>query len=213
MSLRNVVKGMRAEIDEVLAIAKRGARGGEASFALQNRAFTTLQGVIPDPTAGSAILVAACKLTARASGIFLASANMAGVAMTPTDTLDMQVTTQTRAASAGITLTGATLVGPGTANAASIGSAAGGYILSAAGGIAVTGGPFGSQIQGDSNTQVLGTLNTTATWAWSCIVQNGAANVETPFPIGNDVVLLLSVNRSAATMSLSNLCLSLVELP
>ena len=205
-----VLKGVRADLDELMNKVNAAAA---APLALSNRAFTTLQGVVPDPTAGSPIFVAAAKLTARASGIFLATASMAGFGMTATDTIDVEVTTQTRVASSGIALTSATQTGPGSPNLASVGSAAGGYILSAVGGILVTGGPFGSQAQGGSATHVLGTAETTFSWGWANLIQNGPATVFTPFPRGNDVVLLMSVNRSAANMSLTNLCLSLIELP
>ena len=205
----SVLKGLRADLDEVM---NKVNAASASNLGLSNRGYTTLVAPYVGANTG-AIFVGAIKLTARASGIFLASASLAATGMTPTDTIDVEITTQTRVATSGITLTSASQTGPGTQNLASVGSAAGGYVLGAVGGLLVTGGPYGSQAQGGTGVQVLGTAETTTAWGWSNIIQNGPATVFTPFPRGNDVVLLMSVNRSAGAMTLSDVAMSLLELP
>jgi hypothetical protein len=201
----------KAYIDQSVSYALRQASYTQS--ALRNRAWTTGFATAPTaPTAASSLFVGAAKVTCRGSGIFLASVNYMCTGMTATDTNDTQVSTQT---AANLAITNATIAGPGTASA-STGTANGAYVSSAAAGILVTGGPLGSLIQYDSGSQVLGTAATTLVFAWSGIIQNSISSTgatTTPFTVGNDVILLCGVNRSAATQVFAGFQISLVELP
>lgn len=204
MTLRspNKAQPARGDLDEALAKASRGA---STINALLNRAWANNPATLPtDPTAASGIFVLAMKLTARASGIFMASINMSATGLTATDTVDTQV--QVGEGSA-ITLANATQVGSGTAGGTSA-TANGVYVSNAAAGITTT-GSGAKLVQYDSGTQVQGTGATTWQFSWSGIIEYGSA----AFTVGDDVVVLASVNRSAASMTFASVGASLIELP
>lgn len=212
MSLANILRMLRADVDELY---NKVARAAQAGNALQNRAYTTGFATAPTaPTAGSSLFVGACKLTAKKSGIFLASVSYACTGMTATDTIDTTITTQEEGA--GLAITNAVPAGPGTVGAG-LGTVCGAYVSTAAAGILVTGGPFNSVTQFDTGAQVLPTAGTTYQFNWTGVIYNGVAATTpagiVPFPVGNDVVLLCGVNRSAATQVFAGFAMSLLELP
>lgn len=179
------------------AQAQRTAQNTQG--ALRNRAFSSGSATQPTaPTAASPLFVMAAKLTARVSGIFRVAVYVASGGLTAADTWDIQVSTQT---AANLAITNATLVGPGTAGLGT-GTAAGAYVSSAAAGILVTGGPLGSLLQADSGTTIVDATSVSFVFTWAGIVHNSiAATVPTPFTIGNDVIVLVAINRSAHTQT------------
>lgn len=178
--------------------------------ALKNRAFsnaTATAGVLPtQTTAGMNLILATCLLTVRASGIFQAGFEMAITGGTATATIDASVQSQTVAS--GLTQSAAAVkVGPGAGVATN-----GAFSSNAAGGIIITGGG-GSLLQYDTGSQVLGTAATTVTIGWSGVIHNSVTlTAETPFAFGNQILLALLLNTSAA-VTFRGFSIWLVEQP
>lgn len=209
-----MLREMRQEVLKMIQAAKtqQAANTGRILSTLQNRAFSFGSATTPTaPTAASPLFVAGAKVTCRGSGIFLANVYIASGGMTAADTFDIQISTQT---AANIVITQFTQVGPGTAGGT--GTPNGAYVSSAAGGILVTGGPLGSKLQADSGTTIVDATSVSFFYQFSAILMNSiTATTETGFTVGNDVLLLAAINRSAHTQTFptGGVGISLEELP
>jgi len=202
----------RDEVEKLIAERTSGIRAGVANIrgSFRNRAFANMNpgnaGLPTAPTDASLIIVGAALLNVLGSGIFQASVDFTLTGVTATDTLVIDVGTQTVAS--GLTLSAAgTKVGPGNGAAAN-----GVYTSNAAGGIVVTGGG-GALIQYGSGTYVFGGGATTSTFGWSGVIMNSVtATTETPFTRGNQILLTLSLNLSANALVFQSFGMSIYEL-
>jgi hypothetical protein len=185
----------KSYIDQATAYAQRP--GQNVQNSLRNRAFTS--GNVTAPfygAAASTTIIGAALLVARTSGIFVANVSWAWVQATP-GTYRWQIGTQTVAS--GLSLTAATKVGPGPAG----GVFANGAYISSGATIAVTGGG-GAQVVFDTGVQTIGTVATAGTFDYSAIVQDSiAATTETIFPIGNQVLLTVTLITATAAATVS----------
>ena len=166
--------------------------------ASANRAYTNANSYPPTaPTAGASLIIAAILLTVEESGIFEAGFTVSANGFTAADTVDFTVAVQTVAS--GMTLANATKAGPpGT-------TARGAFTSSAAAGIVVSGGAAAVPLA-DSGVRIIDATDVGINYSWSGIIQNSNSDlVETPFPAGNQVLLTLSMNRSAHTNTFSGL--------
>jgi len=162
------------------------------------------------------LVLGACNIKALESGLFLASFTLAMTGVTATDTANVTVTTQTSSTAisfGGATkITGSNLFGnlfPYPSPAAAYGM----WVSGAAGGITFATGGGGSITQFTTGAQVAGTAATTQEFSWYGLVANSVSNVlGNPFPIGNDVALLVSLNAThSATVTYAGFSMFIQE--
>ena len=205
---------LRQEVEKLISARKtqQATNIGHVLSALQNRAFSSGSATVPtNPTAGMTLIIAATKLKVRGSGIFRASFTVAATGLVSPHTYEFTVNSQT--AVPGITLTNGTQVGPGTLTPGTVGTVNGAFVSNMAAGITVAGGG-GTLLQADSLLQVVGTASTTCTWDWSNLIQNSIAlTVETPFTVGNEILVTLSANFGTATSGALAVDMDLQEQP
>jgi hypothetical protein len=187
---------------------QNGLSSGQA--ASRNRIQTT-GSVVTNPTSVTLNMLlnfAAVGIQAQSSGLFLVTISMQYTGATAANLQTVAITSQTSAAA--ITLSNAASVGSSptgaSPNSAFFSSAAGGILVSAGGGSAVT----QAQLQWTTATG-----QTSGTFSWSGLCQNGVGTGGfTPFTKGNNVVFLFAVQSpvSAWNMLGTGLSLSVEEL-
>lgn len=207
----------QSRLNDAAALAAAEAARAEAAWirgAFRNRAFSTGSTLPANVNTGSFIVFGAALLVARASGIFMAEVSCAFTGGTAAATFDVQVQTQTapNTQAGGITITGGTRIGPGN-NVIGTVAQTGVYVGSAGVGMTFTNGT-GALTQFDTGTQILPTGGTTMTTEWSSVIHNSitANAAETPFTIGNQVLLTVAINSSAAHVW-RGFAITLIELP
>jgi hypothetical protein len=181
----------------------------QAAFAGRNRAFSTGSATAPTGvTNAMALIIGAALLNVRGSGIFHGAVTLSLTGITATDTILIQIGSQTVAS--GMTLSNNTKVGPGTGAATN-----GAFVSSMAAGIVVAGGG-GALVQYSSGTQVAGTAATTLDFAWSNTFQNSISSTAAENPFASTTQILLTVTITAthsATQVYSGFAIDLVEMP
>ena len=187
-----------------------------ANGNMRNRAFSTGSATAPTGvTNATALILGACKLVVRGSGIFRASYTLSLTGVTATDTIAISIGTQT-AAGGIITLTNVAKVGPGFTFGTSVLPASIGAFVSAAVGGIVVGSGTGALVQYASGTQVAGTAATTFDFCWSNIIHNSISSTtaEVPFTLGNDIVTTFTITAThSATQVYAGFAMDLEELP
>jgi len=206
------------EVEKLIAQRTTGLRAGVADIrgSFRNRAFANMNpgnaGLPTAPNTGSVIIVGGALINVLGSGIFQASANFTVTGATPTDTLVVDVASQTNTSLA-LSVAGVK-VGPGNNSSLAPLQNAGAYTSNAGAGISVTSsGPIAIAQYG-TGTYVFGTGASTATFGWEGVIMNSVlATAETPFTRGNQVFLYVSMNLSGGTLVFQSFSISLVELP
>ena len=202
MSLRNVIKDMRKEIDELYAKANRGVA---AVNALSNSATTSFL----SPTTPSAATITpfvGAKLTSRASGLFLVSLS-ARAAAVAADVVTWTVESWTDTV-AGVPLTlpaNATLV----AGSGRTGSTGGIYYDNSGAGIVPSAGATGVVVASPAKT--LGTLEAGNWYQFSN--ELGLALASTRVPLGSTMYVTLAITDTVAARALVDVAASIIELP
>jgi hypothetical protein len=137
------------------------------------------------------------------AGINVAWADISG-AHAATDAYAFPVNTQTGTGPVAFT------------NSTAVTNGVGVFTSNNAAGMTVSTGGGGSLVMSDPIfDQAASASNVSGQFAWSGIIQNSTSGsvVEVPFTIGNNVLLLASINANAHPPGLSFLSMFLVELP
>ena len=211
-------QGVRREVLKMIqANTKRlEEQAAWANGNMRNRAFSTGSATAPTGvTNATPLILGACKLVVRGSGIFRASYTLSLTGVTASDTIAISIGTQT-ATSGTISLTNVSKVGPGfTFGTSVLSTSIGAFVSDAVGGILVGSG-IGALVQYASGTQVVGTGTTTFDFGWSNIIQNSITGTaaEVPFTVGNDIVTTFTINAThSATQVYAGFAMDLEELP
>ena len=211
-------QGVRREVLKMIqANTKRlEEQAAWANGNMRNRAFSTGSATAPTGVTNStALILGACKLVVRGSGIFRASYSLSLTSVTAADTIAISIGTQT-AASGIISLSNVTKVGPGfTFGTSVLSTSIGAFVSNAVGGVLVGSGT-GALVQYASGTQVVGTGATTFDFGWSNTIQNSITGTaaEVPFTVGNDIVTTFTITAThSATQVYTGFAMDLEELP
>jgi hypothetical protein len=174
-----------------------------------NYGFITADSTSNGQGVGGPTIVAVVGLAAKGSGIFdwKASADQAAAAATEVVTWD--VTSQTGVvpfASTGSTNAKGASADGATAGLVSNGVAGTGIVITAGG---------GGELTQDHYVHTVGTAAVGSRYSGGGTMQNSvtAVNTRTPFPLNNNVILVLKITNSATNRVVSNINMSLSERP
>jgi hypothetical protein len=205
----NALLTMLADAEAVLAAEgiTPGAPGGNENYVyITNGSSLNGQGV------GGPTTVALVSLKAKGSGIFRWSATAVQAGAAAGETVDFVVTSQTGTGAESFT-GGATAVGgSGPSEASTINLLTSNGVAGT--GIAVTGGGGGELTQYTDFVQI-GTAAIGAKFSAGGIMQNSvtAQAPRVPFPLGNNVMLLVKITNSTTNRLVTGICVSLEEMP